>query len=345
MRVSVTWGRLIAGSLACVMVGAADAALAQSLFQSIFGGSSPPLQAAPQARAIPPASMSAAYQALRKASQPQSGWEQAERAPASGKGSGEGGYRTVCVRICDGYFWPISANVSKSRFYRDADICRSSCGSETKLFYQSASSPNAKSMIDLQGRPYSRMQTAFVYRKSLVQGCACKGEPWSQAELDRHFQYAVAAGAPQAGAPRSASVAAEVVAGGQSATAAQVSEHKAEAAPEHPEPAGAEAGVAVMASDTDNPQQNRHSSADEPVSAPALRKQSQRTASTKQFTQHAPARRQIAAISKPREPAPKSRQAAAKAPGRIAGAQSTALLGGGSQAKLTWPGDTPSRYR
>ena len=45
-------------------------------------------------------------------------------------------YRTLCVRLCDGFYFPISScHVRKSRFARDADACSASCGSEARLFY------------------------------------------------------------------------------------------------------------------------------------------------------------------------------------------------------------------
>ena len=46
-------------------------------------------------------------------------------------------------------------------------------------------------MTDLSGRAYGRLPQAFQYRKELVAGCACKPEPWSEAELARHEAYAM----------------------------------------------------------------------------------------------------------------------------------------------------------
>ena len=37
------------------------------------------------------------------------------------------GYRTLCVRSCDGFYFPISSVASRSRFGLDADLCRASC--------------------------------------------------------------------------------------------------------------------------------------------------------------------------------------------------------------------------
>ena len=58
-------------------------------------------------------------------------------------------YRTLCVRLCDGFYFPISPATPQSRFARDADACSASCGSEARLFYH----PNVGGNVDTHGRP------------------------------------------------------------------------------------------------------------------------------------------------------------------------------------------------
>lgn len=105
-------------------------------------------------------------------------------------GARGGKYRTLCVRTCDGYYFPIGNAVSRGRFMRDAAQCRASCGEEARLFYLPSGSENVATMLDLAGRSYLRMPTAFKYRKSLTDGCSCRPMPWSSAELQRHQRYA-----------------------------------------------------------------------------------------------------------------------------------------------------------
>lgn len=112
-----------------------------------------------------------------------------ESAPAIGKVKREGRYRTLCVRLCDGYYFPISTKVPMSRFNRDKSICESSCGSEAKLFYQADLGGDAANMVDLAGKPYRKLKNAFLYRKQFVPSCRCRPEPWSQSELLRHRGY------------------------------------------------------------------------------------------------------------------------------------------------------------
>jgi len=101
-----------------------------------------------------------------------------------------GSYRTLCVRLCDGYYFPISSATGGGGLSRDADICSASCGSEARLFYYSNTGGDVDSMVDLMGLAYSSLPNAFLYRKTLVPECRCRPLPWSESELQRHRDYA-----------------------------------------------------------------------------------------------------------------------------------------------------------
>ncbi|MGZ2483735.1 hypothetical protein ACVITL_002258 [Rhizobium pisi] len=85
---------------------------------------------------------------------------------------------TICVRSCDGGFFPISSNATSVDFGRDAQTCAKMCpGIETQLFYRDVTSTEASNMISVAtGTPYSAMKNAFAY-KSRAPGeknaCAC----------------------------------------------------------------------------------------------------------------------------------------------------------------------------
>lgn len=100
-------------------------------------------------------------------------------------------YRTVCVRLCDGYYWPISDAQPMSRFARDRQVCETSCGQPAALYYQSGSDTDASQLMSLDGKPYSALPHAFAYRKTFDAACRCHGEPWSETELLRHRMYAI----------------------------------------------------------------------------------------------------------------------------------------------------------
>jgi Protein of unknown function (DUF2865) len=89
-------------------------------------------------------------------------------------------YRTLCVRLCDGYYFPISFSTPASGFARDTVRCTASCGRQARLFYHANPGGSVETMMDLAGRPYSALPAAFKYRATLVSGCGCHRLPASE---------------------------------------------------------------------------------------------------------------------------------------------------------------------
>ena len=83
-------------------------------------------------------------------------------------------YRTLCVRSCDGYYFPISFATVPERFDQDAQQCRAMCPSAVvELYVHENPGGTVEQMVSLSGRPYESIPTAFVYRKEYVKGCSC----------------------------------------------------------------------------------------------------------------------------------------------------------------------------
>lgn len=156
-------------------------AAAQGFFQQLFGLSGPAPRPAYRL-GVPPA---------RERSEDSQWRERREQSRREREGGGRK-YRTMCVRLCDGYYFPISNATTHQTFMRDANRCEASCGSEARLFYMPSGDSDAAEMTDLTGLVYSALPTAFKYRKTLVSGCTCKPMPWSEAARARHRGYAVA---------------------------------------------------------------------------------------------------------------------------------------------------------
>ena len=117
-----------------------------------------------------------------------------ERADAADWYTGDGGnHRTVCVRLCDGYFWPISFSTDSDHFDRDKRVCEKSCGAPTRLFVHENPGQDVGQMVDLKGVPYTKLRTAFLFRTSYEENCRCNAQPWEQASIDRHRIYALEA--------------------------------------------------------------------------------------------------------------------------------------------------------
>ncbi|HEY7084105.1 MAG TPA: DUF2865 domain-containing protein [Hyphomicrobiaceae bacterium] len=104
-------------------------------------------------------------------------------------------FRTVCVRLCDGYFFPISFAVGADRLEHDARVCEGRCGAQGRLFVHPNPGGSTDDLHDLSGRPYRQLRTAFLYRSAYIASCRCQPQPWDQAALDRHRAYALAAAA------------------------------------------------------------------------------------------------------------------------------------------------------
>jgi hypothetical protein len=95
-----------------------------------------------------------------------------------------GAYRTLCVRTCDGYYFPLSFATTQSRFGEDERVCRRTCpAAEVALYVHRNPGEDINQAVSLNGEPYTRLPNAFLYRKELVSTCSCRrpGETWAQA--------------------------------------------------------------------------------------------------------------------------------------------------------------------
>ena len=76
-----------------------------------------------------------------------------------------GNYRTMCVRTCDGAYFPVSSHASPISFRRDAQVCSMMCpGTETELYYHSLQSESADMRSTSTGRPYEELENAYHFR-------------------------------------------------------------------------------------------------------------------------------------------------------------------------------------
>lgn len=83
--------------------------------------------------------------------------------------------RTVCVRSCDGYYWPVSYSTLPDYAYNDADQCQQQCpGAEVELYTYDNPGQEAEQMVSLSGMPYANLPNAFRYRREFDASCSCK---------------------------------------------------------------------------------------------------------------------------------------------------------------------------
>jgi hypothetical protein len=97
---------------------------------------------------------------------------------------GGSGYRTLCVRTCDGYYFPISYSTSPARFAEDEQTCQKLCpATEAVLYSHRNPGEEVAQAVANNGRAYKDLANAFRYRREFVASCSCKqaGQTWADA--------------------------------------------------------------------------------------------------------------------------------------------------------------------
>lgn len=104
--------------------------------------------------------------------------------PPADVGPQSGTYRTVCVRSCDGAYFPISFATVPGRFPDDEKTCKALCpAAEANLYAYRNPGEDMNQAVSISGQPYSSSPNAFRFRQEFNPSCACKaaGQTWSDA--------------------------------------------------------------------------------------------------------------------------------------------------------------------
>ncbi|MDG4852162.1 MULTISPECIES: DUF2865 domain-containing protein [unclassified Mesorhizobium] len=141
-----------------------------NLFEQLFGRGDEEIDTLHTPEALPPDDPSARN--IRRVINQPDGMDQPRM---------NGEFRTVCVRTCDGYFFPMSNAASVGDFERDQKNCESSCpGTEMQVFYTRGMDDDAGNMTSsATGRPYSELPTAYLYKQanySRPPQCGCNAQ-------------------------------------------------------------------------------------------------------------------------------------------------------------------------
>jgi hypothetical protein len=99
-----------------------------------------------------------------------------------------GTYRTVCVRTCDGFYFPISYATTPAKFAEDEKTCQRLCpAAETALYAHHNPGEEMDQAVSITGQPYTALPTAFRYRQQLDPACTCRGpgQSWAEALTGR----------------------------------------------------------------------------------------------------------------------------------------------------------------
>lgn len=103
---------------------------------------------------------------------------------APDNGAQSGTYRTVCVRSCDGFYFPISFATVPARFPDDEKTCKALCpAADATLFTYRNPGEDMNAAVSISGQSYTSTPNAFHYRQEFNPSCSCKaaGQTWADA--------------------------------------------------------------------------------------------------------------------------------------------------------------------
>jgi len=95
----------------------------------------------------------------------------------------QAGSKAVCVRSCDGAFFPVSYSASQGRLGGLDDMCHALCPNADVSLYTYPPSGQIEQAVSINGAKYMDSPNALKYRQSVDSTCSCKrkGESWADA--------------------------------------------------------------------------------------------------------------------------------------------------------------------
>jgi hypothetical protein len=93
------------------------------------------------------------------------------------------GSQAVCVRSCDGSFFPVSYSASSSRLTDLDGMCRALCPNADVSVYTYPSGGEIEQAVSETGQRYVDSPNALKFRQSVDASCSCRrrGQSWAEA--------------------------------------------------------------------------------------------------------------------------------------------------------------------
>ncbi|MBV8663588.1 MAG: DUF2865 domain-containing protein [Hyphomicrobiales bacterium] len=107
-----------------------------------------------------------------------------EEKPLDGNpGEARAGSKAVCVRSCDGSFFPVSYSAAAGKLQSLDDMCHALCPNADVSLYTYPASGEIEQAVSINGARYMDSPTALKYRHSYDSTCSCRarGQSWADA--------------------------------------------------------------------------------------------------------------------------------------------------------------------
>ena len=119
--------------------------------------------------------------------------EPRQSAPSGEKGpvQAHAGSYAVCVRTCDGSFFPVSYSGAGSRADSLEDVCRALCPNADVALYSFPFGGTIEEAASPTGEPYANLPNAGKFEKTFDPTCSCrrKGQSWAETLADAEARY------------------------------------------------------------------------------------------------------------------------------------------------------------
>jgi Protein of unknown function (DUF2865) len=98
---------------------------------------------------------------------------------------------TVCVRTCDGSFFPISYTGAGSRADSLEEVCRALCPNAEAALYSFPFGGTIEEAVSASGEPYANLPNADKFEQAYDPNCSCRrqGESWAEALAAAEAKY------------------------------------------------------------------------------------------------------------------------------------------------------------
>ncbi len=102
-----------------------------------------------------------------------------------------GGAYTVCVRACDGSFFPVTYFGAATRADGLENVCRALCPNAEVALYSFPFGGTIDEAVSSTGEPYDRLPNAHKFEQAYDPSCSCRapGQSWAEALARAEAKY------------------------------------------------------------------------------------------------------------------------------------------------------------